>query len=114
MDIFNKDKVDWRVHLVDTGQDTMTGGRIKRVQDIIGEERFFLTYGDAVSNVPIDQLLDAHMCSGKGDSHGGGAAGRFGVLDIGNGNEVRSFVEKPTDANSMINGFLVTNLWLLN
>ena len=52
VDIFNKNEVDWRVHLVDTGQDTMTGGRIKRVQDIIGGERFFLTYGDAVSNVP--------------------------------------------------------------
>ena len=105
VDIFNKNEVDWRVHLVDTGQDTMTGGRIKRVQDIIGGERFFLTYGDAVSNVPIDQLLDAHMCSGKGATVTAVVPqGRFGVLDIGNHNEVRSFVEKPTDANSMING----------
>src|SRR5690606_338809 len=56
---------DWRVTVVDTGNDTMTGGRLKRAQQLIGDETFFLTYGDGVSDVRIDKLLEAHRESGS-------------------------------------------------
>ena len=55
----------WKVHLIDTGLETMTGGRVRRLAPIIGHETFMLTYGDGVSNVPLDALLDFHRSQGK-------------------------------------------------
>ena len=94
----------WRVTLVDTGADTMTGGRVKRVREHIGDETFCLTYGDGVADVNITELIAFH------DKHGLDATvtavrppGRFGALDI-DGDNVSGFVEKPLGDGSWING----------
>lgn len=94
----------WKVTLVDTGPETMTGGRLKRVRDYIGDDHFCFTYGDAVSSVDISALLAFH------EGHGRLATitavlppGRFGALDIREG-MVRGFREKPVGDNQWING----------
>lgn len=94
----------WKVTLVDTGPETMTGGRLKRVRDFIGDDHFCFTYGDAVSSVDISALLAFH------EGHGRLATvtavlppGRFGALDIREG-VVRGFREKPVGDNQWING----------
>jgi len=99
----------WRVTLVDTGLNTMTGGRIKRVQPYVGNEPFMLTYGDGVGDVDIPALVDFHRRSGRAATltavqpHG-----RFGALDIGSGDAIRAFAEKPKGDGSWINaGFFV-------
>lgn len=95
----------WKVTLIDTGDETMTGGRIKRVKSFIGREPFCLTYGDGVSDVNIHQLIDFHK------SHKRRATltavqppGRFGALSISRDSSVESFQEKPTGDGSFING----------
>jgi glucose-1-phosphate cytidylyltransferase len=95
----------WRVTLVDTGLDTMTGGRIKRVQPYIGDETFMLTYGDGVSDLDIDDLLDFHRRSGRlATLTAVRPKGRFGALDIGERHAVSSFAEKPRGEGDRING----------
>jgi glucose-1-phosphate cytidylyltransferase len=95
----------WKITVVDTGLNTMTGGRIKRVQKYIGNEPFFLTYGDGVSNVDIKQLLSYHKNSGKKATLTTVNAGqKFGVLDIDNNGLVQSFREKNIDDGAQING----------
>lgn len=98
----------WKVTLVDTGLNTMTGGRIKRIQKYIGDESFLLTYGDGVSDVDIKKLIEFHkeeetiatLTAVKPE-------GRFGVIDI-NGNKVQSFREKSKNDMGWINaGFMV-------
>lgn len=106
---------NWRVTLVDTGEKTMTGGRIKRVKDYIGNETFMATYGDGVGDIRIDKLLDFHK------SHGNIATltavipeGRFGVLSINSRKRVESFSEK-TDNQARVNaGFFVFEPEVLN
>lgn len=96
----------WRVTCVDTGDYTMTGGRLLRAAEFIGEEDFFLTYGDGVGNVDIAKLALFHR------SHGGAATltsvsppGRFGALDIDNATgRITEFKEKPTGDGGRING----------
>ena len=95
----------WRVTLVDTGDMTMTGGRIRRVRDYIGEQDFCLTYGDGVANIDIPALLNFH------EKHGLPATmtaiqppGRFGALDIASNNKILSFREKPEGDGNWING----------
>jgi glucose-1-phosphate cytidylyltransferase len=101
----NPSSEDWKVQLVDTGQDTMTGGRIKRLQNIIGRERFFVTYGDALCNLNVKALLEHHINSKSlGTVTAVNPQGRFGVLGIDDDQKVRSFVEKPDSANNFING----------
>jgi len=95
----------WTITLVDTGKDSMTGGRIKRIQRFVGNETFMLTYGDGVSNVDIKQLLEFHnahenYCTVTSVQ----PSGRFGSLNIGANNEVHSFLEKPKGDGSWING----------
>ena len=96
--------VDWRVTLVDTGLNSMTGGRVKRMQDFIGDEPFLLTYGDGVADIDIDALIKFHKDHGKmitvSAVHPGA---RFGELDINN-NVVTSFKEKPQVTQGWING----------
>lgn len=100
----------WKVTLVDTGEETQTGGRLKRVEKFLDGEDFCMTYGDGVSNVNISQLLEFHK------KHGRPATvtavqppGRFGQLQI-NDNLVESFVEKPIGDGGYINGgFFVLN-----
>lgn len=105
VDVLDQLNEDWSVKLISTGLETMTGGRIKRLEKIIGDEPFFMTYGDAVCSVNIDNLLQKHRQAGKiATITAVVPQGRFGVLNIDGNDEVLSFVEKPTDINSMING----------
>ena len=100
----------WRVTLVDTGLNTQTGGRIKRVQKYIGDEPFMLTYGDGVGTVDLNALLDQHRSSGKiATLTGVQPGGRFGVLDI-EGQTVTGFREKAKEDGGWINGgFMALN-----
>lgn len=101
----------WKVTLVDTGLNTMTGGRIKRIQKYIKNESFLLTYGDGVSDVNIAELVNFHKSHGKiATMTAINIEQRFGVLDINNDNVINSFSEKKDNCGSMINGgFMVLN-----
>ena len=99
-----QDPVDWRVTLVDTGLDSMTGGRVKRLKDFIGDEPFLLTYGDGVADIDIDALVRFHRSHGKMATVSAVHPGaRFGELDIQN-HVVTSFKEKPQTSQGWING----------
>lgn len=94
----------WKVTLVDTGQETMTGGRLKRVTSYLGEEPFLFTYGDGVSDVDIRKLSSFHKEHGKlATVTAVQPPGRFGVMDIQDGG-VLHFQEKPKGDGSWING----------
>ncbi|SHE78161.1 glucose-1-phosphate cytidylyltransferase [Bacteroides luti] len=99
----------WKVTMIDTGLNTMTGGRIKRIQKYIGNERFLLTYGDGVSDVNITKTIDEHVKAGKILSvMAFQPSGRFGALDIASDGIVNSFLEKPAGDGAWINaGFFV-------
>ncbi len=95
----------WTVTLVNTGLNTMTGGRVKRIQEYIGNQPFMLTYGDGVSDINIPKLLDFHKSHGKYVTvTAAQPLGRFGSLSIEKNGEVAGFVEKPRGDNSWING----------
>lgn len=95
---------DWRVTVVDTGLNTMTGGRLKRVKDYISGEPFLMTYGDGVSDVDINECIRFHEETGTMVTLTGVLPeGRFGVMDIG-GSMIRSFREKSRDDMGWING----------
>ena len=106
----------WKVTLVDTGLNTMTGGRVKRIKDYVGNEKFFLTYGDGVSNVNIGRLLSYHNECGKiATVTAVQPSGRFGALNIDSGNNVKQFVEKPNGDGAWINaGFFVLEPEIFN
>lgn len=108
----HKERADpWTVTLVDTGENSMTGGRLARVKDFLeGEEAFCLTYGDGVSDVNISETIAFHKKHGKlATLTAAYPPGRFGALDISHGT-VRSFQEKPKGDGGMINGgFFVLN-----
>ena len=99
----------WKVTLVDTGLNTMTGGRIKKVKDYIDSEPFMLTYGDGVGDVNIDKLVEYHKKHGKAITMTAvQPKGRFGSLQIDENEKVKSFQEKPKGDGSWINaGFFV-------
>lgn len=99
----------WKVTLVDTGANTMTGGRIKRVREYVGNETFMATYGDGLSNQDLRSLLQFHQAHGKiGTMTTVQPSGRFGAVDIGADNEIKAFVEKPRGDGAWINaGFFV-------
>lgn len=101
----------WLVTLVDTGLDTMTGGRVKRIQKYVNDEPFFLTYGDGVADVNIKELLTFHRNHGKISTLSAvGIAQRFGVLDITETGQIESFREKKNvDAGQINGGFMVMN-----
>ena len=105
MEVHQRSAEPWRVTLVDTGDSTMTGGRLKRVADYIkGEEAFCLTYGDGVSDINVTELIAFHReQKAKATLTATIAPGRFGALDL-NGNKVDSFMEKPKGDGAMING----------
>jgi len=99
-----QDLVDWQVTLVDTGLDSMTGGRVKRLKDFIGDEPFLLTYGDGVADIDIDALVRFHRSHGKMATVSAVHPGaRFGELEIQN-HVVTSFKEKPQTSQGWING----------
>jgi glucose-1-phosphate cytidylyltransferase len=104
LDVVGEPEYDWRVGVIDTGQDTMTGGRIKRLDAMLGGERFFVTYGDGVADIDISALLTFH------ESHGKLATvtavhppARFGSLEL-DGDLVTTFSEKPQTRTDWING----------
>jgi len=105
MEVHQQYAEPWRVTLVDTGEATMTGGRLKRIKEYVkDEEVFFFTYGDGVSDVNISNLLEYHrQQSVKATLTATMPVGRFGVLDI-EGNRVRNFQEKPHGEGGFING----------
>lgn len=105
MEVHNNYSEPWKVTLVDTGLHTMTGGRIKRVRDYIGDETFMLTYGDGVSDVDIPSLLQFHKNHGRIATITGVNIGqRFGVLEVEADGAIREFREKNDDDGKMVNG----------
>jgi glucose-1-phosphate cytidylyltransferase len=107
--IHNNATEPWKVTLVDTGLHTMTGGRVRRIRDYVGNEPFMLTYGDGVSDVDISDLLRAHQASGKlATLTAYQPNNRFGVLDIDQDDSIRDFREKTRADGDWINaGFMV-------
>jgi glucose-1-phosphate cytidylyltransferase len=105
MEVHQRSAEPWRITLVDTGEDTMTGGRVKRVADYVKDEDVFcLTYGDGVSDINITDLIAFHKSkSVKATLTATIPPGRFGALDL-KGSMVNSFMEKPKGDGSMING----------
>lgn len=99
----------WKVTVADTGLNTMTGGRVKRVKEYLGNEPFMLTYGDGVSDLNIEKLLEFHKSHGKLVTMSAyNASQRFGVLDINKEGLVEEFREKSKGDGSLINiGFMV-------
>ncbi len=109
MEVLNNTSEPWKVTLLDTGINSMTGSRIKKIQNYIGNETFMLTYGDGVSNINIHELLKFHTMHGKAMTMSAAQPeGRFGALDIDKENRVVSFKEKPKGDGAWINaGFFV-------
>jgi glucose-1-phosphate cytidylyltransferase len=104
MEVHQRNSEPWRVTLVDTGEETMTGGRIKRVANYLDGEDFCCTYGDGISDVNITALVEFHKQHGKlATLTATQPAGRFGALDL-DGNSVVSFQEKPQGDGGWING----------
>jgi glucose-1-phosphate cytidylyltransferase len=102
--VHTKHAEPWKVTVVDTGLDTMTGGRIKRIQKYVGNEAFCLTYGDGVSDVDIAALVAFHQQGGRvATLTGVQPDGRFGIMDL-NGNTIQSFREKSKEDMGWING----------
>lgn len=98
-------KEDWNITLVNTGELTMTGGRVKRIKEYVGDAPFFLTYGDGVGDIDIKALLAHHHQSGKKATLTATKPfGRFGVIDITENCQVSSFKEKNKEDVSWING----------
>ncbi len=100
----------WKVTLVDTGLNTMTGGRIKRIQKYVGDEAFMLTYGDAVSDIDVSEVLKFHRAHGKvGTITAVAVDQRFGVLDIDDDDNVSEFREKDSlnDGSRINAGFMI-------
>lgn len=105
MEIHNNSTEPWKVTLLDTGLNTMTGGRIKRAKEYINNEPFMLTYGDGVADVNIKELVNFHQKHGKAITVTAvQPEGKFGALEIGKNNKVNSFMEKPKGDGSWING----------
>lgn len=105
MTIHNNVAEPWKVTVVDTGYDTMTGGRIKRIAPYVGNESFLMTYGDGVSDVDLKALLAFHREHGKYATLTAiQPGGRFGVLDIDEEQRVQRFAEKAKEDGGWING----------
>ena len=111
MEVHNNYSEPWRVTVVDTGLNTMTGGRIKRIEPYVKGETFMMTYGDGVCNVDLDALVKFHKSHGKTATITTVNIGQVkGVLDIDQDNNITSFREKDDSDGSLINGgFMVLN-----
>lgn len=95
----------WKITLVDTGNDSMTGGRIRRIKEHVNNETFMLTYGDGVGNINITELVNFHKHNKKYCTVTSvQPSGRFGALNINDSELVDSFMEKPKGDGSWING----------
>jgi glucose-1-phosphate cytidylyltransferase len=106
MEVHHHHAEPWKITLVDTGENTLTGGRLKRVSDYVKDEaEFFFTYGDGVSNVDITALAKFHRKHGKPVTVTAvQPPGRYGSLDLGSEGMVKGFVEKPKGDGGWING----------
>ncbi|HJN02589.1 MAG: glucose-1-phosphate cytidylyltransferase [Nitrospinota bacterium] len=106
----------WKVTLIDTGEDTMTGGRIKRIKKYVGDEPFMLTYGDGVSDIDISKLLAFHEGHGKyATVTATQPPGRFGAMDIDAKGKVLRFQEKASGNSGWINGgFMILQSEIFN
>ncbi len=106
----------WQVTIIDTGVNTMTGGRVKRIKPYIGNEPFMLTYGDGVSDVNLKELVNYHKTHGKCATITTVNVGqRFGVIDVKNDGTISAFREKADLDRNMINaGFMVLNPQVFN
>ena len=105
MEVHQKYAEPWRVTLVDTGESSLTGGRLKRVKDYVGQETFCFTYGDGVSDVDIAKLIDYHRQQGvMATITAVQPPGRYGALNVDSQGLVTSFQEKPQGDGNWING----------
>lgn len=104
MIVHKKHAEPWKITVVDTGLNTLTGGRIKRIREFINNKTFLMTYGDGVADINIDELVKVHRENGKlATLTAVLPEGRFGVMDL-EGNQVKSFREKSRDDTGWING----------
>jgi len=109
VEVHQKRAEPWRVTLVDTGIETMTGGRLKRVREYLGDEDFCFTYGDGLSNVDVSNLIKNHQRSGKlATVTAVQPPGRFGALIL-DGESIEGFREKPEDGGWINGGFFILN-----
>jgi glucose-1-phosphate cytidylyltransferase len=105
MEVHHSTTEPWRVTLVETGAETMTGGRLKRVLPYLGDEPFCFTYGDGLSDLDLRATIDEHRASGLlGTVTAVQPPGRFGSLELGDDGRVGGFVEKPQGDGAWING----------
>jgi len=109
MEVHNNSAEPWKVTLLDTGLNSMTGARIKKAKEFLGDEPFMLTYGDGVANINIAELVAFHKSHGKiATMTSAQPDGRFGALNINNHNQVTEFQEKPKGDGNWVNaGFFV-------
>lgn len=116
MTVHNRCAEPWKVTLVNTGIETMTGGRVKRIQPYIGNEPFMLTYGDGVADVDIRRLVEYHMNHHKyATVTSTQPSGKFGALNFGENNQIVGFQEKPKGDGGWINaGFFVLEPQIFN
>jgi glucose-1-phosphate cytidylyltransferase len=105
MEILSNETEPWKVTILDTGLNTLTGGRIKRAEKYLIDEPFMLTYGDGLANIDIEELLCFHKKHGKSITMTAvQPEGRFGAMELGEGDAVSNFMEKPKGDGSWING----------
>jgi glucose-1-phosphate cytidylyltransferase len=105
VNIHRKSAEPWRVTLIETGKDSMTGGRVKRIQKHIGDDPFMVTYGDGVSDINIQQLVNFHRSHGKKATVTAvQPTGRFGAISLSDNGQVLDFKEKPKGDGGWING----------
>ena len=111
MKVHNNYAEPWKVTLIDTGLHTMTGGRVKRIREYVGDEPFMLTYGDGVSDIDLKALEEFHRAHGKIATISAVNVGqRFGVLDLTGEGQINSFREKNDNDGGVINGgFMIMN-----
>ena len=109
VEVLDNHSENWKVTMVDTGLNTLTGGRIKRIQKYIGDSPFLLTYGDGVGDIDINATIECHKKSGKLLTMTTyQPSGKLGVVDIDSDGSVLNFLEKPQNSGSWINaGFFV-------
>ena len=105
IEVHNTSSEPWKITLIDTGLNTMTGGRVKRVENYINGERFMLTYGDGVADIDINELIKEHDTRGKAITMTAvQPEGRFGSLKFAGDKQITSFQEKPKGDGTWING----------
>lgn len=116
MEIHNNNAEPWKVTLVDTGDNTMTGGRLLRIQEYINKETFMMTYGDGVADVKVHEIVKFHNSKNKiATVTAAQPQGRFGSLDIDKDNNVKSFVEKPDGDGKWVNaGYFILSPKVFN